>query len=190
MLVSEEESGGARQLYQVRLPPRRPSPSLHYHLRFTETFSVIAGALDIYLDRERRHILLHPHESLTAEIGQLHTFANNREQSTLITIDTQPAGGVIRAFQLAYGVANEGGAAKDGLPKNPLVRLIFIRSSEGFLPRVPLKVQKVIFGLAAAIAKVTGVDKRLARYYRASTLPDLEARTQIPDCASYDANSE
>lgn len=43
MLVSEEDNGGVRQLYQVRLPPRRRSPPLHYHLRLTETFSVMEG---------------------------------------------------------------------------------------------------------------------------------------------------
>jgi hypothetical protein len=28
-----------------------------------------------------------------------------------MTVDTRPAGGVVKAFQLAYGVANAGGAA-------------------------------------------------------------------------------
>ncbi|MFY9529038.1 MAG: cupin domain-containing protein [Candidatus Acidiferrales bacterium] len=120
MLVSEEENDGSRQLYQVRLPPRRPSPPFHYHLKFTETFLVIEGALDIYLGRERRHILLNPQESLTAKIEQVHTFANERDESTVITSETKPAGGVVRAFQLAYGVANDRGAAKDGLPRNLL----------------------------------------------------------------------
>jgi mannose-6-phosphate isomerase-like protein (cupin superfamily) len=159
MLVSEEENGGVRQLHQVHLPPRRPTPPLHYHLKFAETFSVVEGALDIYLDRERRHILLNPQESITAEVRQLHTFANDRDESTLITIDTQPAGEVVKAFQLAYGVANDGRAAKDGLPRNPLVRLIFIRTSEGFLSYVPLAVQKVVFGLAAFVAKMTGIER-------------------------------
>lgn len=40
MLVSEDENGGACQLYEVRLPPHRPSPPLHYHVDFTETFTV------------------------------------------------------------------------------------------------------------------------------------------------------
>jgi mannose-6-phosphate isomerase-like protein (cupin superfamily) len=166
MLVSDEDNGGTRQVYQVRLPPRRPSPPLHYHLRFTETFSVTQGNLDIYLGQERRHILVKTNESVTAEIRQLHTFANDRDEPAVITIDTQPAAGVVRAFQLAYGIANDGGAATDGLPKNPLARLIFIRTSEGFLPRVPLAVQKAIFSLATFIARLTGVEKRLARYYQ------------------------
>jgi mannose-6-phosphate isomerase-like protein (cupin superfamily) len=124
MLVSKEENGGTRQLYQVHLPPGRPSPPFHYHLKFTETFSVIEGALDLYLGREHRHIVLNARQSVTAEICQVHTFANERDTSAVITIQTKPAGGVVRAFQLAYGVANDGGAAKDGLPRNPLVRLI------------------------------------------------------------------
>jgi hypothetical protein len=38
------------------------------------------------------------------------------------------------------------------------------RISEGFLPRVPLAVQKTISSFAAFIASVTGVEKGLARY--------------------------
>lgn len=166
VLVSEEENGGARQLYRVRIPPRRPSPPFHYHRDFTETFSVIEGKLDIYLGQERRHFLLGPEESITASIGQLHTFANQRDFPAVITIETKPAAGVISAFQLAYGVANDGGAAKDGLPKNPLVRLVFIKMSEGFLPTVPLSLQKILYSLAGFIAKVTRVQRKLTRYVR------------------------
>ncbi|HUD57656.1 MAG TPA: hypothetical protein VMR02_20670 [Terracidiphilus sp.] len=84
--------------------------------------------------------MLKPQESLTVEIGQVHTFANEREELTVIRIETKPAAGVVRAFQLAYGVANDGGAASDVLPKNPLV----VRASWGFPPQVPLAVQKVV----------------------------------------------
>jgi hypothetical protein len=72
----------------------------------------------------------------------------------------------VKAFQLAYGVANDGAAAEDGLPRNPLVRLLFIGAAEGFLPQVPLIIQKTVFRLAAFIAWVTGIEKRLARYYQ------------------------
>ena len=62
-------------------------------------------------------------------------------------------------------MANDGGAGKDGLPRNPLVRLVFIKTSEGFLPHVPLLFQKLVLGLAGLIARVSGVKKRLAKYY-------------------------
>src|SRR6266496_1781422 len=86
-----------------------------------------------------------PQESVTAEIRQIHTFGNDRDEWTTIAIDTRPAGGVVKAFQLAYGIANEGGGAEDGLPKSLLSRLIFIRTSEGFLPQIPLAIQKFVF---------------------------------------------
>jgi hypothetical protein len=138
MLESEQENGGVRQLYVVRIPPRRPSrrciiTSLsRRHLRFME------GVLDFYLGRPQRRVTLRPGQSVTAEIGQPHTFANDRDVWTTFTVETQPPGGVVAAFQMAYAVANAGGAAKDGLPRNPITRLAFIRRSQGFLPGVPL----------------------------------------------------
>jgi hypothetical protein len=83
-----------------------------------------------------------------------------------MTVDTRPCGGVVRAFQLVYGIANEGGGSKDGLPKNPLIRLIFIRTSEGFLPRVPFWLQKLIFWGAFVVSRITGVEKKLSTYWR------------------------
>jgi mannose-6-phosphate isomerase-like protein (cupin superfamily) len=79
MLAGEEENGGARQLWEVRLPPRRLSPPLHYHINFAETLTAIEGMLDLHLGPERRHVLLNPRESVTVEIGRLHTFANERD---------------------------------------------------------------------------------------------------------------
>ena len=149
----------------MQLSPWRPSPPLHYHAAFTETFVVLEGMLDIYLGQECRHIVLKPQESVTAQIGQLHTFANERNKPTLMTVETKPAGDVAKAFQLAYGVANDGGSAKDGLPFNPLVRLLFIRISQGFLPHIPLWLQKAAFGIAAFIARLTGVNRRLTKYF-------------------------
>ena len=92
--VSEEDNGGSRQLYEVRVPPRRVSPPLHYHITFAETFTVKEGTLDFYLGRERRHMLFGPQQSVTVDIGQLHTFANERDTITVIAVESKPAGGV------------------------------------------------------------------------------------------------
>ena len=70
MIVSEAENGGARHLYQVRLPARRPSPPLHYHVAFTETFSVLEGALDLYVGRDRKHVLLNPYQNLLVPVQE------------------------------------------------------------------------------------------------------------------------
>jgi hypothetical protein len=69
---------------------------------------------------------------------------------------------------LAYSVANEGGAARDGLPRNPLIRLIFIKMSEGFLSDIPLFLQKAVYNLAAFIVQLTGMQRRLKKHISSS----------------------
>jgi quercetin dioxygenase-like cupin family protein len=115
MLVSDEENGGACQLYEVRLPPHRPGPPLHYRVDFIETFTVKRGKLDIFVDSDQKHLLLQPGENATAYVRQPHRFANDYDEPAIFTVKAKPAGGVVRAFQLAYGIANDGGAARDGL---------------------------------------------------------------------------
>lgn len=164
MLVSEEDNNGTSQLYRVHLPPHRPGPPLHYHLEFSETFTALEGTLGMYLGRERKHIRLTSGESVTAQIGQLHTFANNSDQPCTMTVETRPAGGVVKAFQVAYGVANEGGASPDGLPRNPLIRLRFIEIAQGFLPLPPLPIQRFVLRVAHVTALVTGIERQIQRY--------------------------
>jgi hypothetical protein len=112
-------AGGAWQLEEVTLTPHRPGPPL-------ETFTVRPAKADISLDRKQRHILLHPGDSATARIRQPQRFANNRDEPVTFTV---PA---------AYGEANAGGAAKEGLPANPLARLGFVKTSQGQPPGIRL----------------------------------------------------
>ena len=165
MLVSDEENAGAYQLYEVGLPPHRPSPPVHYHEDFIETFTVKEGKLDIYVDRDQKHLLLQPGESATARVRQSHRFANDHDEPVIFTIETKPAGGVVKAFQLAYGIANDGGAARDGLPKNPIARLVFVKTAQGYLPGIPRAFQRIAFSCAAFIARVTGLEKRWQVYF-------------------------
>lgn len=164
ILESECENGGLRQIYQVELPTHRTSPPLHYHVAFTETFSVVEGSLDIYIGKDRQHRQLKKGENITVMKFQLHTFENSSDTSCVMRVETKPPGGVVQAFQIAYGVANDGNAAKDGLPANPIVRLRFVQISQGFLPRIPIVMQRAIFAIGAMISKMTGVEAKLQKY--------------------------
>lgn len=163
MIESEEENGGIRQLYRVHLPPHRLGPPLHYHVAFTERFTAIEGILDMYLDRQRRHVRLRAGESMTAGIRQPHTFANESDAACVMTVETRPPGGVVRAFQLAYALANAGEAGDDGLPRNPILRLRFIDISQGFLVAIPLPVQRAVFGAARVISMLAGRERSVRR---------------------------
>ena len=63
----------------------------------------------------------------------------------IFTIKTEPAGGVVKARQLAYGIANDGGAAKDGLPKNAVAMLVFVKTTQGCLPGFPKDTLEIRF---------------------------------------------
>ena len=165
MLVSDKENSGACQLYEVHLPPHRPSPPLHYHVDFIETFTVKQGKLDIYLGKAQKHLPLLPGESATARIRQPHRFANDHDEPVIFTVTTKPAGGVVKAFQLAYGIANDGRAAADGLPKNPIARLVFVKTAQGYLPGIPRTLQRIAFSCAALIARAAGLEKRWQIYF-------------------------
>jgi hypothetical protein len=54
------------RLSEVCQPPHRPGPPLHYQVDFIETFTVKQGQLDIYVDRDRKHLLLSPGDGATA----------------------------------------------------------------------------------------------------------------------------
>jgi len=109
--------------------------------------------------------LLQPGESATAQILQPHKFANDTDEPVIFTIKTKPAGGVVKAFQLAYGIANDGGAARDGLPRNPIARLVFIKMTQGYLPRIPRALQRIAFVCAAFIARIAGLEKEWQVYF-------------------------
>jgi hypothetical protein len=49
---------------------------------------------------------------------------------------------------MAYGIANDGAAAPDGLPKNPIARLVFVKTAQSYLPSIPLALQKLTFACA------------------------------------------
>jgi mannose-6-phosphate isomerase-like protein (cupin superfamily) len=165
MLVSEDENGGACQLYEVHLPPYRPTPPLHYHVDFTETFTVKTGQLDIYIGTEQRRLLLCAGDSVTAKLRQPHRFANDHDEAVTFTVETKPAAGVVKAFQMAYGIANDGGAAPDGLPKNPIAGLVFVKTAQGYLPGIPLTLQTLVFACAQFVVKITGLEKKWQVYF-------------------------
>jgi len=181
MLKGEDETGGMVQCYRVHLPPHRQSPPLHYHLAFTERFTCLHGTLDVYLGRERRHVQLHSGQSVTAELGQPHTFANTFSQPCDMTVETRPAGGVVKAFQLAYGLANDGRSAPDGLPLNPLLRLRFIAISQGFVPQVPRFLQKAIFRAAFFLSRLTGTERIVERCLHGSPAAGMQG-SLTTDC--------
>ena len=164
LLVSAKETGGASNKYEITMPAYADGPYAHFHTEFKEVFTVTNGVLDFFLGNEKVLTTLAEGQRITAEIGQLHAFNNTSNAPVSFTVEGIPAGGFVNAFQMACGVANDGKAGADGLPANLLEKLYFIRLTRGFLPRVPVFIQKRAFSLAAFLLSLTGRKKRLDSY--------------------------
>ena len=56
-----------------------------------------------------------------------------------------------RAYPAATwnGIANDGSAAKDGLPKNSVTRLVFVKTTQGYPPAFPRTLHRIAFSCAA-----------------------------------------
>ena len=70
-----------------------------------------------------------------------------------------------RRFKWPTESRNDGAAAPDSLPKNPIARLVFVKTAQGYLPSIPLALQKLTFACAEFVAKITGMEKQWQVYF-------------------------
>jgi hypothetical protein len=118
----------------------------------------IGGSLDLYLGRERRHRLLKRGDSATAIVGQLHTFANDREQAAIIQVETRPAGDIVRAFQLAYRVAKKQWRCRGWSSKKAIRPAAVHCDQREIRASSALLLQGIVFGAIVLAARVAGVE--------------------------------
>jgi quercetin dioxygenase-like cupin family protein len=107
-------------------------PPMHYHNTYTERFKAIDGNLVLYLDgtSEEHKIVLKPGESAEVPIGHAHRFTceedglpvdSEGKRKEVITFEGSvwPShAGFERSLYIMYGLANDGLANSEGVPKN------------------------------------------------------------------------
>ncbi len=164
LLVDGDLNGGKSSKYEMYLPPHDQGPYVHFHTKFKEIFTLREGRLDFYLGEDQRLTRLTPGQSITAEIGVLHSFRNDYDEPAVFTVEGIPAGGFTRAFQLLCGIANSGGADKGGYPANFLEILYFVKMTQGYRRGMPVFIQELMFGFAALYLGISGRKKVLDSY--------------------------
>ena len=86
-LETSEESGGERSLGELEIAPGgKVTP--HYHLSYTERFTVIEGRLSVQVGDVHR--VLGPGEGLTVPIGTLHAWSNASAERTVAQVELRP----------------------------------------------------------------------------------------------------
>jgi quercetin dioxygenase-like cupin family protein len=161
-LETSASTNGKRTLLEIELAPGGGNVP-HYHLAFAERFEVLEGELQVLLGNQTH--ILRPGETKTAFANTLHNFKNPTAKTTRFLIDIQPgSSGFEQALQIAYGLATDGKANQQGLPKNIYHLAIIFILGEGRVPGVTSLLMPM-FRFLAARARKKGIEQELIRKY-------------------------
>lgn len=110
------ETDGEYTLLEIDLSPGGGN-SLHYHERFSETFTAVKGITGVEVDGEE--YFLDENESIKAEAGAIHRFFNSGDESVKFEVKIEPGSpGFEKALYILYGLANDGLTNDEGTPKD------------------------------------------------------------------------
>lgn len=161
-LETSEETGGERTLAELEVAPGgKVTP--HYHLTYSERFTVLEGRLSVEIDGVRHE--LGAGDEAAAAPGSLHAWRNPGEERSITRVELRPGSpGFEKALRVVYGLAADGLVLKNGVPRNPLQAALVLEMGEVRLPGAYAVFERLL-GLLARLARWRGVDRELERRY-------------------------
>jgi quercetin dioxygenase-like cupin family protein len=129
-LTTSRQSNGTVSVLDVLIGPKGGNP-LHYHRRFSETFTVTEGELSVQIGKEK--MKLKPGQTVTAPMNARHRFYNTSGKPVRFKVELKPASeGFENVLRIAFGLANDGQAGPNGMPKNLVHNGILMNMGEGY----------------------------------------------------------
>jgi quercetin dioxygenase-like cupin family protein len=161
-LETSRESNGRHTLVEVVLSAGGGNP-LHYHDDFAEEFTCLEGELSIQVGNQIYR--LKPGESATAPARSKHRFFNQSSQRCRFQCRITPGcPGFEQFLQITYGLARDGKANSQGVPKNPFEMGYLIMSSGTYLAGAMAVLQPLMNWLGRRAIK-KGIAADLQRRY-------------------------
>ena len=161
-LQTSEETGGERTLIEIEAAPGGGTVP-HYHKTYDEHFEVLRGALEVRVGASTR--TLRPGEKAVAPIDTLHRWHNATDEPTTFLVELRPGhSGFEKSLTVAYGLAADGLANGNGLPKNLYHTALLFEWGEGRMPGV-FALLEPVFRLLAKRARHKGIDRELEVRY-------------------------
>ncbi|WP_188066437.1 cupin domain-containing protein [Brevibacillus brevis] len=169
-LKTTEETNGEYLLFRTDLPPDN-GIFLHYHTKLVETFEGVIGNLEVTIDGKK--VILKPGEKLNIPTYKVHGFHNPSNEFVSFHVEIRPAGTFEAFVRCGYGLDTDGRSfylpfIKQNIPKNILLLGTIFQMGGFYLPIIPRFLQKGMFAVLAALARWTGSDKSLEKYYKTS----------------------
>lgn len=151
-------TGGELLSWEMTLASGGRVPSSHAHPSQTERFTVVSGRLAFRLGR--RWTTVQPGQTVSVPPGTVHGFANPGVDPVVVLVEVRPA------LDMRALLATAAAMSVERRRRPRLLDLaLFVRDfqREVRVPHVPVAAVRLVTGLAAALASVTGLDARYRR---------------------------
>jgi quercetin dioxygenase-like cupin family protein len=163
LVRTSRETGGQSSLLELELVPLAQGTPLHYHDRFAETFTVLAGELTVRTGNQLKK--LRPGQTFTVPLGTKHCFFNAQNAPVRAMIELNPASeGFENGIKIAYGLARDGQCNAKGLPKRLDHMALLMDLGEGRVPGL-LSLVMPLMRVLARKARARGEEKELVDKY-------------------------
>jgi quercetin dioxygenase-like cupin family protein len=140
-LTTSKQSNGEKTVMDVTIGPKGGNP-LHYHRRFSESFHVLEGELNVQVGKEK--FRLGPGDRKTAPINTNHRFYNTSGKPVRFIVELKPASeGFENVLRIAFGLAQDGKAGPNGMPKSLIHNGILMNMGEGYFVGIFSLLEKV-----------------------------------------------
>lgn len=161
-IETSKQSNGVRTFLELYLAPHGGNP-LHYHKRFTETFTVKSGELKVQLGKEI--VTLRSGDSATVPLNTNHRFFSTSDQPTVATVELRPGSeGFENTLRIVYGLARDGKCNKKSLPKKLSHLALISEMGEGYIAGFGFVLEPV-FNWLARKARARGEEQELMQKY-------------------------
>lgn len=151
--------------FEFELPARAAGAPRHYHRRFTETFTVLAGELFTEVGARGQVRILGVGESVTIPPGTPHRFHNASDAPVVFRCDVTPGESFDRFIRVLYGLARDGRADAQGMPHKFRHTVLVLQLGDVHLPGIPAAVQNALLAALAWCARRTGAHREIAAYF-------------------------
>ena len=158
------ETNGEYSRLRIKVAPGGGTP-LHFHNSYAEHFLAQEGQLSLILGEETK--TLRPGEKAVVPIGTKHRFFNdNTDRDVGFVVELRPGHeGFEKALHVMYGLASDGEATPEGMPRSVVVGCLMAEMGDMGAPGFGMLMGRPVMRAIAAYGRWMGEEERLLRKY-------------------------
>ena len=163
-IETAQSSDGKLLAFELHLRPGAAVAAEHRHLRQTEDFIVLDGAIRLEAAGNSRAV--DPGQQVTVPTGVAHRWSNVGQHQARVRVELRPALDTETFFETFFGLARDGRTNARGIPGLLQIAVAFrdLRESCPQLVKPPPIMQRGVFAVLAPIGRLAGRRAIYAKY--------------------------